>query len=113
MGAEQFTSRDKSVGQPPKVTTTAAQASPARRAWPYAVAALLALVGLADMGANAAYGLAVDAGGPVAVSAVLASLYPVVTALLARQLLAERLRPVQVVGVAAALGGVCLLVAAG
>ena len=48
MGAEQFTSRDKSVGQPPKVTTTAAQASPARRAWPYAVAALLALVGLAD-----------------------------------------------------------------
>jgi drug/metabolite transporter (DMT)-like permease len=43
------------------------------------------------------------------VAAVLASLYPVVTALLARGILAERLRPVQSMGVVAALGGVVLL----
>jgi drug/metabolite transporter (DMT)-like permease len=40
---------------------------------------------------------------------VLASLYPVVTALLARGILAERLRPVQSAGVIAALCGVVLL----
>jgi drug/metabolite transporter (DMT)-like permease len=42
---------------------------------------------------------------------VLASLYPVVTVLLARQLHAERLRAVQVAGVVATLGGVALLAA--
>lgn len=73
---------------------------------------LLAFVGLADMAANGTYGLA-SQGGLLTVSAVLASLYPVVTALLARQLLGERLRSIQLVGVGAALGGVCLLVSAG
>jgi drug/metabolite transporter (DMT)-like permease len=47
----------------------------------------------------------------VSVTSVLASLYPVVTALLAYRLLGERLSRVQVVGVAAALAGVCLLAA--
>jgi drug/metabolite transporter (DMT)-like permease len=43
------------------------------------------------------------------VTAVLGSLYPVVTVLLARVVLHERLRPVQQVGVLAALGGVVLI----
>jgi drug/metabolite transporter (DMT)-like permease len=40
---------------------------------------------------------------------VLASLYPIVTALLARQVHGERLRGIQLAGVGAALTGVVLL----
>jgi drug/metabolite transporter (DMT)-like permease len=69
--------------------------------------ALLAIGGC-DIVANGSYALAASRGD-LAIAAVLASLYPVVTALLARALLAERLRPVQSVGVIAALGGVLLL----
>jgi drug/metabolite transporter (DMT)-like permease len=71
------------------------------------LAALLAIGGC-DIVANGSYALAASRGD-LAVAAVLASLYPVVTALLARALLAERLRPVQSAGVIAALGGVLLL----
>jgi drug/metabolite transporter (DMT)-like permease len=70
--------------------------------------AALAAVGTCDISANGAYAAAAG-GGHIAVAAVLASLYPVVTALLARFLLAERLRPVQTIGVLAALAGVLLL----
>lgn len=70
--------------------------------------AALAAVGISDIVANGSYALAASRGD-LAVAAVLASLYPVVTALLARGILAERLRPVQSAGVAAALGGVILL----
>lgn len=70
----------------------------------------LALVGFADVAANAAYGWA-TLGGLVAVVAVLASLYPVVTALLARQVHGERLGAGQLVGVAVAVGGAALLAA--
>ena len=70
--------------------------------------AALAAIGISDVVANASYTLAASQGN-LAVAAVLASLYPVVTALLARGILAERLRPVQSMGVAAALGGVVLL----
>jgi len=69
---------------------------------------LLAAIGLGDVGANAAYAFA-SRGGLLSVVSVLASLYPVATVLLARQLHAERLRPVQVVGAAATLLGVALL----
>jgi len=68
----------------------------------------LALIGGCDITANGSYALAASHGN-LSVAAVLASLYPVVTALLARGILAERLRPVQSVGVLAALGGVLLL----
>jgi drug/metabolite transporter (DMT)-like permease len=70
--------------------------------------AALAAIGISDVVANGSYALAASRGN-LAVAAVLASLYPVVTALLARGILAERLRPVQSMGVAAALGGVVLL----
>jgi len=68
----------------------------------------LALIGGCDITANGTYALAAS-HGDLSVAAVLASLYPVVTALLARGILVERLRPVQSVGVLAALGGVVLL----
>lgn len=69
---------------------------------------LLVLIGLSDMAANGAYGLAANSGY-LTVAAVLSSLYPVVTALLARQIHAERLRRVQLAGTAAAIGGIVLI----
>jgi drug/metabolite transporter (DMT)-like permease len=68
----------------------------------------LALIGGCDITANGTYALAASRGD-LSIAAVLASLYPVVTALLARGVLAERLRTVQSIGVLAALGGVLLL----
>ena len=72
----------------------------------------IAVIGAADVGANGSFAVAsATAGALVSVTGVLASLYPVVTVLLARQLLHERLRPVQVTGTATALAGVVLLAA--
>lgn len=68
----------------------------------------LAFVGLADVAANGTYSLAAQ-NGPVTVAAVLASLYPVVTALAARGILNERLRGVQAAGAGLALVGTVLL----
>lgn len=68
----------------------------------------LALIGLFDVGANGTFAVA-SQSDLVSVTAVLASLYPVVTALLAWRLHGERLVPLQLVGVAAALAGVLLL----
>ncbi|NGN62977.1 DMT family transporter [Streptomyces sp. A7024] len=68
----------------------------------------LAFVGLADVAANGTYALATRSG-PVTVAAVLASLYPVVTALAARGLLHERLRGIQAAGAGLALAGTVLL----
>ncbi|MFD7427958.1 EamA family transporter [Streptomyces sp. NPDC059818] len=68
----------------------------------------LALVGLADVAANGTYSIAAQ-HGPVTVAAVLASLYPVVTALAARGFLGERLRGVQAAGAGLALVGTLLL----
>ena len=69
---------------------------------------LLALIGAGDAGANALYAVA-SRSALVSVTAVLASLYPVVTALLAYRVLGERLRQVQVAGVGVTLLGVALL----
>ncbi|WP_171170508.1 EamA family transporter [Streptomyces sp. I05A-00742] len=68
----------------------------------------LAFVGLADVAANGTYNLAANSG-PVTVAAVLASLYPVVTALTARGVLNEKLRTVQASGAGLALVGTVLL----
>jgi drug/metabolite transporter (DMT)-like permease len=70
----------------------------------------LAFVGIGDMAANATYALATR-HGPLSMVAVLASLYPLVTALLARALLGERLRRVQQVGAATAMAGALILAA--
>jgi drug/metabolite transporter (DMT)-like permease len=63
---------------------------------------------LFDVAANGTYAVA-SRSSLVSVASVLASLYPVVTALLAYRVHGERLRGVQVVGVAASLAGVALL----
>lgn len=68
----------------------------------------LAFVGLADVAANGSYALAAQSG-PVTVAAVLASLYPVITALAARGVLKERLLGVQAAGAVLALCGTLLL----
>lgn len=68
----------------------------------------LAVIGGCDIVANGSYALAASRGD-LSIAAVLASLYPVVTALLARGILAERLRLVQSIGVIGALCGVLLL----
>ncbi|HEY0870108.1 MAG TPA: DMT family transporter [Acidothermaceae bacterium] len=71
----------------------------------------IAIVGWTDAGANALYGAAVR-HGLVSVTAVLASLYPAVTVLLARFIEGERMRPIQNIGVGLAMCGVVLLAAA-
>ncbi len=71
------------------------------------VPALIAL-GALDLAANVFYAHATQET-LLSVAAVLASLHPVVTILMARMLLNERLRRVQQVGVALAILGVCLI----
>jgi drug/metabolite transporter (DMT)-like permease len=68
----------------------------------------LLLVGALDQTANARYGLA-STVGLVSLSAVLASLYPVMTIVLARLALRERVSPIQQTGVALVLAGVALV----
>lgn len=71
---------------------------------PRSLLPLVVLVGVFDVMANVAFGASANVG-PLVVSAVLGSLYPVVTAMLAAVILHERLRGVQYLGVAAALIG--------
>ena len=68
-------------------------------------------VGLLDLAASALFGLATTEGA-LAVVAVLGAMYPVITATLARTVLHERIRRIQVAGVCLALLGV-VFVAAG
>ncbi|MEU3526200.1 EamA family transporter [Streptomyces sp. NPDC038707] len=76
--------------------------------FPWGSLPALAFVGLADVAANGTYAMATRSG-PVTVAAVLASLYPVVTALAARGVLSERLRGIQTAGAGLALLGTLLL----
>ncbi|BCL19047.1 DMT family transporter [Streptomyces tuirus] len=76
--------------------------------FPWRALPALAFVGLADVAANGTYSIAAQ-HGPVTVAAVLASLYPVVTAAAARGILRERLRAVQAAGAGLALVGTVLL----
>ncbi|MFC7488550.1 DMT family transporter [Knoellia sp. CPCC 206453] len=64
----------------------------------------LALIGCADLLANALFATA-SSRGQVSIASVLGSLYPVATILLARIVLGERLRTIQQVGVVCALAG--------
>jgi drug/metabolite transporter (DMT)-like permease len=75
-------------------------------------AALIA-IGFLDTGGNALFAAASSAHGLLSVVAVLASLYPVVTVLLARLLLGERVQRTQDAGVLAVLAGVVLITAGG
>ncbi|CAN7458879.1 EamA family transporter [Knoellia sp. LjRoot47] len=68
----------------------------------------LALIGSADLLANALYATA-SSRGQVSIAAVLGSLYPVATILLARLVLRERLRAIQQVGVLCALAGAAVI----
>lgn len=76
--------------------------------FPWGSLPALAFVGLSDVAANGTYSVAARLG-PVTVAAVLASLYPVVTALAARGVLHERLRAIQAAGAGLALMGTVLL----
>jgi drug/metabolite transporter (DMT)-like permease len=82
----------------------------AEAAWPGRRIVPVALVGIADTGANLLFALAAT-GGNLAVVGVLGSLYPVATVVLARWLLRERLSAGQNAGVLLALTGVGLLAA--
>jgi len=68
------------------------------------------IVGIAafDLGANLTFGIA-STKGYVSITSVLASLFPVVTVLLARIVLRERLRTIQKAGVAVTMIGVALI----
>ena len=70
----------------------------------------VAAVGLADVTANGLFAFATG-HGLLALVAVLGSLYPVVTVLLAHVILGERLTRPQQAGVAVALAGVCAIAA--
>ena len=76
-----------------------------RRLWPALVG-----VGVIDMAATGAY-LSAIAIGPLAIAAILASLYPVVTTILAALVLRERVTPVHAAGIAAA--GLAVVLIAG
>jgi drug/metabolite transporter (DMT)-like permease len=76
--------------------------------WPALIA-----IGFLDTGGNALYAAASSAHGLLSVVSVLASLYPVVTVLLARLLLGERVQRTQDAGVLLVLAGVVLITAGG
>ncbi len=69
---------------------------------------VLTVIGAFDVGANAAFAVA-SQSDLLSITAVLASLFPVVTVLLARQVHGERLAGLQLPGVGLALIGVLLL----
>jgi drug/metabolite transporter (DMT)-like permease len=70
---------------------------------------LVALSGIGDMAANALFLLATQQDGQLAITGVLASLYPVSTVVLAQVLLRERLAAAQVTGLGTAVAAVVLI----
>ena len=87
-----------------------------RRAWPRGLRPHwtgLVAIGLLDTGGNALFAAASSTHGLLSVVSVLASLYPVVTVLLARIVLGERVQQTQDAGIVVALVGVVLITAGG
>jgi drug/metabolite transporter (DMT)-like permease len=78
---------------------------PERGLWP-----ALAGVGVMDMAGNGAFILAVQAG-PLAIAAVLSSLYPVTTVVLAAIVLRERMTRSHAVGIALAIAAIVCIAA--
>jgi uncharacterized membrane protein len=76
--------------------------------WPALIA-----IGFLDTGGNALYAAASSSHGLLSVVSVLASLYPVVTVVLARVLLGERVQRTQDAGVLLVLAGVVLITVGG
>jgi drug/metabolite transporter (DMT)-like permease len=74
-----------------------------RAAWPVLIA-----IGVLDTGGNTLFAAA-SAHGSVSVTSVLASLYPVVTVLLARYRLRERVHRLQELGIALTIAGIVLV----
>jgi drug/metabolite transporter (DMT)-like permease len=74
--------------------------------------ATIGAIGLLDLAANVAY-LVATSEGLIVIASVLVSLYAVVTVILARAFLAERISRSQGGGIVAALGGVGLIAAGG
>ncbi len=68
----------------------------------------LCAVGLLDLGATLLIGFA-STKADLAVVAVIGSLYPVFTVILARGVLGERMRAIQIVGIVCALAGVAMV----
>ena len=97
--------RPARLGAGARRSCSLAGARSSRRA---AATRVLAALGALDVLANLAYAGAAAAGGAAAV-AVLGSLYPLTTVLLARALLDERLGRARAAGVGAVLGGVALI----
>jgi drug/metabolite transporter (DMT)-like permease len=77
-----------------------------RGLWPALVA-----IGVIDMAATAAY-LSAIAIGPLAIAAILASLYPVMTTILAGLVLRERVTAIHAAGILAAAAAVVLIAGA-
>jgi drug/metabolite transporter (DMT)-like permease len=73
---------------------------------------MLAVIGAFDVSANASFGYA-SRHGLLSLVAVLSSLYPAITVVLARTVHSERLTRVQLAGVCGALAGVALIASAG
>jgi drug/metabolite transporter (DMT)-like permease len=117
-----FLDRGQAAGGPPLWVVAAARAGSlalllvmiavGRRGlgWPGRRAPVVGLVGVFDTTANVLFTYAA-ASGNLGVVSVLGSMYPVVTVLLARFVLAERLSRAQAVGVGLALAGVVLMAA--
>jgi len=70
---------------------------------------LVAVSGVGDMTANAFFLLATQADGQLAITGVLASLYPVSTVILAQLVLRERLAGAQMAGLGTAVAAVVLI----
>jgi drug/metabolite transporter (DMT)-like permease len=71
----------------------------------------LALIGIAEVGANLLFAVA-STRGLASIVAVLGALYPVATVLLGSLILGERMQPLQRLGVTLALAGIVLLAVA-